>query len=100
MIADSVVDPASGKVTSDVSKEVLNSPDYNGQLTVLLVTLKKDPPPIIDSAAVNITFTPAPISVSLLPYHIPCTGVLCLVIVLNVPHVISYVVRRTATERT
>jgi hypothetical protein len=62
MIADSVVDPASGKVTSDVSKEVLNSPDYNGQLTVLLVTITKDPPPVTTTTTASIMTTPAPVS--------------------------------------
>ncbi len=39
LIDSSVVDPVSGKVTSDVPAEVLSSKDYDGQLTVLLVTI-------------------------------------------------------------
>ncbi len=43
MIPDAVVDPVTGKVTSDVPKEILNSPNYDGQLTVLLITITNDP---------------------------------------------------------
>ncbi len=58
MIRDSVVDLASGKVTSALPKEVLNSPDYSGQLTVLLVTITNDPTPAPSDA--NTTATPRP----------------------------------------
>jgi hypothetical protein len=63
MVPDSIVDSASGKVTSALPKEVLNSPDYNGQLTVLLVTITNDPLPVTTTtttAVVNISSTPEP----------------------------------------
>jgi hypothetical protein len=63
MIPDAVVDPVTGKVTSDVPKEILNSPNYDGQLTVLLVTITNDPPAVTTTAAaLAAVTTPAPVS--------------------------------------
>jgi hypothetical protein len=63
MVPDAIVDPVTGKVTSDVPKEILNSPNYDGQLTVLLITITKDPAHVTTAAA-NVTSTPSPRPVS------------------------------------
>jgi hypothetical protein len=63
MVADSVVDQTTGAVKSALPKEVLNSPYYNGQLTVLLVTFTPEPPIVTTTTTTFVpdtTTTPAP----------------------------------------
>ncbi len=72
MVPDAVVDPVSGKVTSALPKEILNSPNYDGQLTVLLVTITNDPPAVYTTTtapAPNVTSTPAPNQTELWSTH-------------------------------